>query len=140
MRSWINSKPSLEEDYPKPASSLTNGVLRNATTTLEQQAIPSSAQLAEQLAAELRQLAAALAAGREQLKAELDLLRQELGRPHPEKGILHKAVAIIRHKVAEQGAIVLSPTGWTLLARLDELFVLLPEDESEERPTITHAQ
>ncbi|MDF7815132.1 hypothetical protein [Hymenobacter sp. YC55] len=129
MRTWINSPASPRRGRPPKASS---GPKNEAATAPlpDEEVAPSGSLAVQQLFAGLRQLQAALPAGRELLKGELDLLRQELSRPQPEKSILHKAVAIIREKVIEQGEIELSNAGWALLTRLDDLIDHLPDEQA----------
>lgn len=129
MRTWINSPASPRKGRPPKRSSLPKNEAA-AAQLLDEEVSPSSSQAVRQLFATLRQVQAALTTGRELLKGELDLVRQELSRPQPEKSILHKAIAIIRDKVTEQGEIGLSNAGWSLLARLDELIGDLPHEQA----------
>lgn len=130
MRSWINSTTSQEEG-PKPQLEPRpeNAAATDKALDLEDQLERSGSVVVKQIVSGLRQLQAALTSGRELLKTELDLLKLELSSPQPEKGILHKAVAIMRGKITEKGEVVLSNAGWALLARVDELIDYLPEGE-----------
>ncbi|WP_375437255.1 hypothetical protein [uncultured Hymenobacter sp.] len=130
MRSWINSSANSEAGpQPKPDSLPENAA--TAAKPRDERVALSGSGVVEQILEGLGQVQAALTSGRELLQVELDLLEQELAHPKPAKGILHKAVEIIRHKVTEKGEIVLGNAGWTQLARVDELIERLPEDGNE---------
>jgi hypothetical protein len=133
MPNWINSRASPPaEPQPKPDASRPNAPPEAAVPVSQpdEGVTLSSDQVIRQLLSELRRVQAALTSGGELVKVEFDLLQEELAKPKPAPGILHKAVDIIRHKVTERGETTFSNAGRAQLAGIDELIALLPNKNS----------